>query len=372
MKHRPLPHLAEALERRAEQNLLRVPPPRLASSRTFCANDYLGLAERPLSETAATAPGGAGASRLVCGDTDAHGVLEGALATWIGLPKALVFASGYAANVGTLATLLQPSDVVFSDRANHASLIDGMRLAKAQVVPYAHNDLAALESAMTDHAPGPNGRRWVVTESYFSMDGDGPDLPPLRALCDETSSLLVLDEAHAIGVFGAEGRGLADAKGIAPDVFLGTLGKAIGAQGAFVAGAPELIAYLWNTARSFVFSTGMSPALALHAADNVRRVRAGDALRERLHRNTARLREGMQRLGCTIHGHGPIVPWVIGEESAALERARALLEAGFHAQAIRPPTVPAGGARLRITTSAAHDPSDVDAFLAALEKVLSR
>lgn len=371
MKHRPLPHLAAALRARAEKHLLREPPPRRPPARTFCSNDYLGLARKPL--VSGDAPAGASASRLVCGDGDAHAALETSLAAFFEVPSALVFASGYAANVGTIAALVQEGDAVFSDRANHASLIDGMRLSKGRIIPYAHNDLADLEEkllrAKTEHAPF--AQRWVVTESYFSMDADGPDLVALRALCDRHGALLVLDEAHAVGVFGPSGRGLAAAAGIMPDVLLGTLGKALGTQGAFVAGAPELIQYLWNCARSFVFSTGISPALAAHAATQLAIVRDGDALRAKLHANTATLREGMTALGCILHGHGPIVPWVIGRDADALARASALLTEGFHAQAIRPPTVPPGTARLRITTNAGHDLADVEAFLSALKKVLN-
>lgn len=343
---------------------------------TFCSNDYLGLGGEPWTpDRGEMVRSGAGASRLVCGDTDAHERLEGALADWLMLPSALVFASGYAANLGTLAALIQPNDRVLSDQANHASLIDGMRLARAAVTTYRHNDLADLatkladaRASLTDTAQG--ARIWVVCESYFSMDADGPDLPALRRLCDDAGALLVLDEAHAIGVFGPEGRGLAAAAGIVPDVLLGTLGKSLGAQGAFVAGAPELTQYLWNCARSFVFSTGISPALAAHATRNVALVRKSDALRAKVSANALRLREGLLALGCTIHGHGPVIPWVIGDDARALATARALLEAGFHVQAIRPPTVPAGTARLRVSTSASHQEADVDAFLLALAGVV--
>jgi len=375
VKHRPLPHLESALRLRAEKHLLREPPPRLSAARTFCSNDYLGLAATPLRVNG-DASAGAGASRLVCGDKSAHEHLEQNLAAWLELPSALVFASGYAANLGTIAALVQPGDVVFSDRANHASLIDGMRLAKGKVVTYAHNDLRDLASKLTRERSATTepregtSRRWVVTESYFSMDADGPDLPALRALCDEMDAHLVLDEAHALGVFGPEGRGLAAAANIVPDVLLGTLGKSMGTQGAFAAGATELTRYLWNSARSFVFSTGISPALAAHADAQVNAVRDGHALRARLHANTEQLRSGMASIGCIIHGHGPIVPWVIGDDARALAIASALLAQGFHAQAIRPPTVPAGSARLRVTTNAGHKPSDIDAFLDALKKVV--
>jgi len=233
VKHSPPPalaFLAARLDELEAADLLRKPlPSRTAPGLSFCSNDYLGLASR----RAPDAPLGAGASRLVSGNTDEHRQLEGALAEWLGVAKALVFTSGYAANVGTLAALASRDDTILSDALNHASLVDGARLSRAEIVVYPHLDVAAVRAALASRT---QRRCWVVTESYFSMDADSPDLRALRVACDEAGAGLIVDEAHALGVFGPEGRGLCAQEGVEPDVLVGTLGKAFGAGGAFVAG----------------------------------------------------------------------------------------------------------------------------------------
>jgi 8-amino-7-oxononanoate synthase len=257
---------------------------------------------------------------------------------------------------------------------NHASLIDGMRLSGARIDIFPHNDLAALERLLDD-ADGANGagaprRTFVVTESYFSMDADGPDLVALRALCDRKGALLVLDETHALGVFGPEGRGLAAAANVVPDVFMGALGKAFGLQGGFAAGAPELRSWLWNAARSFVFSTGMAPLLAKVGGERLRRVQEGNELRASLAARAKELRDALGRLGLAPLGHGPIVPWVIGDAERTVALAAALREGGFHVQGIRPPTVPVGTSRLRLTVTARHTEQDVRELVDALRRTL--
>jgi 8-amino-7-oxononanoate synthase len=354
---RPLPFLAAALEALRARDLLRVP--RTDDSLLgFASNDYLGLARS--SET----PWGATGSRLISGNHEAMRALERELARWLELPAALVFTSGYAANVGALSALLGPEDVVCSDALNHASLIDGIRLSRAKVRVFPHDDLEALALCLAE-AEGAR-RVWVVTESYFSMDADGPDLVQLRALCDRAGAYLYLDEAHALGVFGPSGRGLAAAAGIVPDVFAATLGKSLGAQGAFVAGAPELYDFLWNKARSFVFSTGLSPAVAAVAMLNVARVESAESQRRALEGRVARFRRQLRSSGLEPLGHGPIVPVVFGDEASALAIGSRLEARGFHVQPIRPPTVAPGTSRVRITLSTYETDAQVDALAVAL------
>lgn len=355
-----LRHLEEELGRLDAQNLLRRPPAALPEGLlNLCSNDYLGYARRPWPHVASgDAPGGAGASRLVYGDHPAHGRAERALAAWVGAESALLFTSGYAANVGTLAALAAPGDVIVSDRLNHASIIDGCRLSGAAVSVVPHRDTRAVEEAL-GRAHGAR-RRWVVTESYFSMDGDIPDLAALRSLCDAHDAALVVDEAHAVGVFGPEGAGLCARAGVRPDVLIGMLGKAIGLQGAFVAGTAPLRSWLWNRARSFVFSTGVSPALADAIGERVVACRADDEARLRLAQAAERLRRAVCEAGGETSHEGPVVPWVLGEAPRALQVAAELRERGLLVQAIRPPTVPAGTSRLRLTARADLRPDELD------------
>jgi 8-amino-7-oxononanoate synthase len=301
----------------------------------------------------------------VSGNVSAHEDAEAALAGWLGTESALLFSSGYAANVGTVAALAGRGDVIVSDALNHASLIDGCRLSGAEVRVVPHLDLAATEAALANAHQA--RRRWVVTESYFSMDGDSPDLLRLRALCDQHDAALVLDEAHVLGVLGPRGRGLAAESGITPDVLIGTAGKSLGLHGAFVAGSSALRLWLWNRARSFVFSTGVSPILAAAVTHRVARLAADDAGRARLEARGSQLREGLAALGVTgaVGGRGPVIPWVLGSSEATVARSRRLRDHGILVQAIRPPTVSNGTARLRITVHARLTPEDIERALAA-------
>jgi len=284
--------------------------------------------------------------------------LERELADWTGLPSALLFSSGYAANVGLLASLVSPGDTVVSDALNHASIIDGCRLTRATIRVVPHRNVGAFAAALED-APG---RRWVVTESYFSMDGDRADLPALRRVCDRFGAALLVDEAHALGVFGAEGAGLCRDQGVVPDALVGTLGKAIGSHGAFVAGSSSLRDWLWNRARSLVFSTATAPLLARLTLENVRRARRDDGARARIRDHSARLAGRLRAAGVPVPEDlvGPILPIVLGDNERALALAGAARSAGFLVQAIRPPTVPRGTARVRVTLSAATSTEDVD------------
>jgi len=357
--------LEEALSEASRQHLLRDrPPPRRPDGLSFCSNDYLGLASRP----AAPAPAGSGASRLVSGERAEHTALEAAVADLVQLPSALVFSSGYAANVGLMSSLPRAGDLVVSDALNHASLIDGMRLSRCRVAVVPHLDLGAVEAALQDRGPG---RAFVVTESYFSMDADSPDLPALRALCDRHGAALVVDEAHAVGVLGPGGAGLCAEQGVVPDALVGTFGKAFGAAGAFVAGCEALTQWLWNSARSFVFSTGMSPVVAAAALEGIRMATGEPLRRERTLAVAAQLRRGLRALGVEPLGFGYIVPWVVGEPKAAVDLAAGLVAAGFDVRAIRPPSVPKGTARLRLTVTAAHSSGDVERFLSAAARLVA-
>ncbi len=323
---------------------------------SFASNDYLGLSTHPAVVAAGHEAldrwgAGATASRLVVGSRPPHHDLEDALAEWKRCEAALVLPTGYAANVGVLTALAGPGTRILSDALNHASIVDGCRLARGRLEIVPHDDLGALATALAaDDAP-----TVVVTDSVFSMDGDVADLDALASLCAAHGAALVLDEAHAVlgpDVDPADHPGLLLVR-------VGTLSKALGALGGFVAGPAALRDLLVNVARPFVFTTGLSPADAAagHAALEVVRSDEGDALRATLRRHVDRLAPGHP---------SPIVPVVLGDESAAVAAAEALLAEGLLVPAIRPPTVPAGTSRLRVTLSAAHADADVDRLVAAL------
>ncbi|MBL0195685.1 MAG: 8-amino-7-oxononanoate synthase [Myxococcales bacterium] len=363
VKRSPLVALETELQDLEARSLLRRPTRVGPGQTAFCSNDYLGLAESPRSAEAAV---GAGASRLVSGNTEHHAALEREICDWLQVEGSLVFTSGYAANVGALAALLRPGDRVLSDALNHASIIDGVRLARAEVEVYPHLDVAHVAAALRAR---PNTPTWVVTESYFGMDADAPDLRALAEACGEAGAGLYVDEAHALGVYGPEGRGRCADVGVVPDVLVGTLGKAIGAGGAFVAGSDTLQRWLWNRARSFVFSTGLSPLVAAEAALRVRQARGMEEARAELHSRASELRRGLHELGCQVLGEGPVVPWVLGDARRAVDVAAALQGAGYFVQAIRPPTVPAGLSRLRLSVRATHTAGEVSGLLRAVRSV---
>jgi 8-amino-7-oxononanoate synthase len=358
--------LEDAIANADRDSLLRTrPAPATGQELTFCSNDYLGLAHRAPPGR----PAGAGASRLVAGERVDHVELERASAEHVGLAAALVFTSGYAANVGLLSALAGPEDLIVSDALNHASIVDGARLAKARVAVVPHLDLGAFERALSE----PRRRRaFAVTESYFSMDADSPDLRELRRLCDAHGAALIVDESHALGVLGPDGRGLCAAAGVEPDALMGTFGKAFGAGGAFVAGCPSLVTWLWNRARSFVFSTGLSPAVAGAAIAGIRTSQVEPHRRERTLGAARQLREGLLALGVRPLGYGHVVPWVVGDPAAALRTSEALRAEGIDVRAIRPPSVPAGTARLRFAVTASHQGTDIERVVGAVSRVLRR
>lgn len=347
----------------------------------FCSNDYLGLAAHPaLAEAAARAAAeegyGSGAARLIAGNLTAHRTLEARLAEWMGTEAALLFGSGYQANVGVLSALCGPDDAIYSDQLNHASLIDGARLSRAAVHVYPHGDLDALERLLSEG--GRYRRRLVASESLFSMDGDRGDVATLVAISRRHDAFLHLDEAHALGALGPGGRGIAaevfDDAGGHIDLRLGTFGKALGGYGAFVAGSRALIELLVNRARSFVFTTALPVPVAAAARAGVELAAGeeGERRRARLARNVARLRAGLAQLGLAAGAagaHDHIVPLPIGGAEATMAMSARLLERGLYVQGIRPPTVPEGGSRLRIALSAAHEDRHLDALLNALAEL---
>ncbi len=359
--------LAEELHALEKRDRLRVCPDG-SGLIGFCSNDYLGLAGHPaLAEAARGLPLGAGSSRLVSGDRPEHRALESALAAFLGTQSALLFPTGYQANLGTIGALVGREDLIVSDAANHASLIDGCRLSRAEVVIYPHADADAAGAALAQ-AGRKHRRRLLVTESLFSMDGDSAPLPALAALAREHQAVLVVDEAHAVGVLGPEGRGLCRAAGIEPDVLIGTLGKAFGCFGGFVAGPTLLRSLLVNRARTFIFTTAPPPGLAATAHAALRLI-AGDEGTRRRAALAARIDQLCSSLGLP-RAPGPILPIRMGADRAAVEASASLRAQGLFVQAIRPPTVPEGTARLRVTLSAAHQPAEVDRLAAALRPFL--
>lgn len=309
-----------------------------------CSNDYLGLAWHPDVRAAATGAG-SGGSRLISGSRPAHEQLEHALEDWLGRP-ALLFPSGYQANLAVFSTVCTADQSVASDAANHASIIDGLRLGRAQRTVVPHADAAAI----------PADTQLIVTEGLFSMDGD---LPPLADY--PSGPWLAVDEAHAIGCLGPGGRGAAAAAGVTPDIRIGTFGKAFGASGAFVEGPPELKQLLVNAGRSFIFTTAPPEPVAAMALAGLRA--ATDELRERLMSNAHTLRVGLGQLGWPVLGDAHILPVVVGDR--ALDLSKQLLSRGVFAPAIRYPTVPVGTERIRVTASAAHTSTQLDRILDA-------
>lgn len=339
----------------------------------FSSNNYLGLAGHPTLARAAMeaiegAGTGSGASRLILGNQDLHEELERQLAGFHDRPAALLFNSGYNANVGVLQVLGREGDVIFSDALNHASIIDGCRLSRARVVVYPHADAASLRRLLAQH---PGRRRIIVTDAVFSMDGDRAPLPELAALSREHDAALMVDEAHGGGALGPGGRGAAADAEVIPDIHMGTLGKAFGSFGAYITGCQELVEVLLNRARSFVFTTALPPGVvaASRAALYLMQTDEGERLRRRLHEHIARFRDGLAARGILEDGAGttPIFPVLVGDEDRAMACSQRLLERGIYAQGIRPPTVPRGTSRLRFALMATHEPEDLDRALTELD-----
>ncbi len=345
----------------------------------FSSNDYLGLAgDARLREAAVAAIGefgvGAGAARLVSGTQSPHVRLEQTLARWKGTAAALTFNSGYAAALGTIPALVTKNDVILLDKLSHACLIDGARLSGATLRVFPHNHLGKLESHLEwAKRERPEARLLVITESVFSMDGDRAPLSPLIELKNRFGAMLLLDEAHAVGVIGPHGRGLAAHEGLEKevDVQMGTLSKALGVAGGYICGSRPLIEWLINRARAFVFSTAPPPALAAAATAALELVgsETGDELRRKLWQNIALYRSIVPGPPARAADEGSAIhPWIVGDEQAALDLGRSLRTEGFLVPAIRYPTVARGMARLRITLTAAHEEKKIRALAEAIAR----
>jgi 8-amino-7-oxononanoate synthase len=341
----------------------------------FCSNDYLGLAQHPdviaaLRQAALQHGVGSTAAHLVCGHHREHVMLEEALADWTGRERALLFSSGVTANLGVLQALLGRGDICIQDKLDHASLIDAARASGAALHRYPHADVDGAARQLAAHA---EAAALLATDGVFSMDGDVAPLPELAALCRRSGATLMVDDAHGLGVLGSNGAGSVAAAGLSQadvPVQMGTLGKALGTAGAFIAGSAALIEGLTQFARSYVYSTAPPPALAAAAHAAVRLARHEPWRREKLATLVARLRHGAAQLGLPLPpSDTPIQPLLLGDSARAVAAARALCDAGLLVVAIRPPTVPAGQARLRITLSAAHEEADIDRLLHGLSGV---
>ena len=349
-KDRALAFLDEELSRLEAHSLLREPRLVADGEVVLCSNDYLGLAKRGLSAHGPLgAASGAGASPLVVGFQAAHARAEEALAHWLETEAALLFSSGFAANLGVIGALVGRGDVVISDALNHASIIDGCRLSGAEVLVVPHVDVDAIAERLRVSRGA--RRRLVVTESYFSMDADGPDLARLRRVCSEEGAILMVDEAHSLGVEGPLGRGRCADSGVVPDVLVGTLGKSMGLQGAFVAGSAALRLFLWNRARPLMFSTGLSPAIAAEIPGRVAAVAEADGTRQKIRGRAEWIRSSLVEQGWRLSGSGHVVPILVGAAAAAIAASNTLRREGLLVQAIRPPTVPEGSSRLRLTVT---------------------
>lgn len=381
----PFPELQKELEARAAQGLLRSrrtlstpqSPHIVVGGKpylSFCSNDYLGLANHPqliaaLQQGAQQWGVGAGAAHLVSGHFESHHQLERQLAAFVGKPAALLFSTGYMANLGTVQALVGKGDTVFADKLNHASLNDAMLLSRAEVQRYCHGDMAQLGQLL---AKTVKGRKLVITDAVFSMDGDIAPLPELLALCERHDAWLLIDDAHGFGVLGEQGRGSPSHFGIGSPriIYMGTMGKAAGVSGAFVAAEQVVIDTLVNHARSYVYTTATPPALASAVLASLGLIGQGGELRAHLQGLIVQLRNGLQGVPWPLMpSKTAIQPLLVGDNQAAVDLSAALRERGIWVAAIRPPTVPQGTARLRITLSAAHSAADVTRLIEALHEL---
>jgi len=340
----------------------------------FCSNDYLGLANHPdviraFKNAAGQYGVGSGSAHLVCGHSAAHHALEEELAEFCGRERALLFSTGYMANLGAISALVGSGDTVVEDRLNHASLIDGGLLSGARFKRYRHADLDHLANTLA----AVSGKKLIVTDGVFSMDGDLAPLPAIARLAEECGAWLMVDDAHGLGVLGDQGGGVLEHYGLDQSdvpVLVGTLGKAFGTFGAFVAGPDALIELLIQKARTYIYTTALPPAVAEATRASLRIVRAESWRRDKLKRLTERFRQGAGQIGLELMpSPSPIQPILLGDNRKAMAFSEALLAAGILVGAIRPPTVPQGSARLRVTFSAAHEEAQVDRLLNELDRL---
>ncbi|MDT8316595.1 MAG: 8-amino-7-oxononanoate synthase [bacterium] len=345
----------------------------------LCSNDYLGLANHPKVKEAAHDAiekygFGSGASRLISGSMTPHREFEDRFAKFKGTEAALLFNSGYAANTGVIPAITGFDDTIFSDRLNHASIVDGCRLSRADFRRYRHLDMKALERYLIYHSENneEGGRKIIVTDGVFSMDGDIAPLDKIVALSKEYDCMLMVDDAHGTGVLGASGKGSAEHFGIATEdiyIYMGTLGKALGSYGAYVAGSRELIDYLVNKARSFIYSTSLPPAMAAAAIASIEIMEDEPERRRRLLENAALMRHGLRDIGFEImDSHTQIIPILTGDSGIACKMMDLLMDEGVYVLAIRPPSVPEGTSRLRVTVTSEHSQDDLNKAIAAFKK----
>jgi len=348
---------------------------------SFCSNDYLGLANHPavidaFKQGAQQYGVGSGASHLVSGHSHAHHELEAALAAFVGHPRALLFSSGYIANLAVQTTLAARHDVIYQDRLNHASLIDAAQLSKASLQRYAHLDSVALTKRLDDSEISDDKNSLIVSDGVFSMDGDIAPLPELVSIAKRHRSLLIIDDAHGIGVLGKNGRGSLEHFNINHSdeiILVGTLGKAFGTFGAFVAASEDIIETLIQKGRSYIYTTALPPAVACATLASLKIIQQYNARREKLAELIVYFKTGAAQIQLPLMpSTTAIQPLLIGDAAQALSMSQALREQGFLIAAIRPPTVAEGSARLRITLSANHCYEDIDALLVALSKLIAR
>lgn len=383
-----LPALQQALAQREADGLLRrrrlinsaQGPHLLADGKpvlSFCSNDYLGLASHPrlqaaLEEGARTAGVGSGASHLITGHHRYHHELEQALARFVGLPQALLLSTGYMANLAAICGLMDRGDALFADKLNHASLNDGALLSRAELNRYPHADIERLDRMLESSTAT---RKMVITDSVFSMDGDIAPLRQLLDLCEQHDAWLLIDDAHGFGVLGEHGQGCLRHFDLHSSriVYMATLGKAAGVSGAFIAGEQVVIEYLMQNARTYIYTTAMPPALAAASLESLKLMTESDERREHLHALLAMLKSELHLKRWQLaESSTPIQPVLIGSNEEVMRVSEHLLEQGILVPAIRPPTVPKGSARLRISLSAAHTKADVRQLIDALHDAEKR
>lgn len=368
--------LLDSLSAKKEKGLLRTlhPIDWKQEKSVFSSNNYLGLARDERLKKAAiqaieTYGTGSGGARLTTGNFLLHERLEASLASFKQKESAIVFSSGYLANLGVISALMGPGDVIFSDELNHASIIDGCRLSKARIVVYRHADMDDLRNKIRS---AQETKKLIVTDGVFSMDGDIAPLHDIVEVAQTHGAWVMVDDAHATGVLGETGAGTAEYFGISDRIqlLMGTLSKSVGAEGGYVAASRTVVDYLRNHARSFIFQTSLSPGVVASALEGIRIIREEPERRRRLLKNARLLRDGLTKLGFTlVEGITPIVAVMIGEAEKAVRFSARLEEEGVFAPAIRPPTVPQGSSRIRVTLMATHTQSEIDQVLTCFEKV---
>lgn len=351
-------------------------PEMLIDGRTqivFSANNYLGLANDARLVQAAEAVlhefgVGSSGSRLTTGHTDWHQKLEGKIARFKRTEAALLFSSGFLANVGVLSSLPEKGDVILSDQYNHASIIDGCRLSKADTVVYNHIDMKDLEEKLKEALS--YNRRFIVTDGVFSMDGTIAPLDQMMRLAKQYNAYMIVDDAHATGVLGENGGGTSEYFGVHPDVIIGTLSKAVGTEGGFVAGSKVLIDFLLNHARTFIFQTAMPPSICAASYTALEIIEESKEKRQQLFFNIKKVKNSLVEMGYTVKGDStPIIPVIIGDSQDAVKFSERLQENGIFAPAIRPPTVPNGESRIRLTVTSDHSAKHIDTLLECFHSI---